>query len=925
MPLLTPSGNQFSLHKLVAMSTIMSPTHTAHFRPLVQAGGGDAVSEVPAQQLYLSHGVQGHLGRVYDALRGAEPTLSRAKFETWLTAVQEQPIANLDAEDYKLEQFLETVYYHRGFEAVKDVVGAEKDLTKPLSNYYISSSHNTYLSGNQLMSRSTTDAYKNVLIRGCRCIEIDVHNGEAPDNKSNDNLSPTISNSSQSPHRTEHKRHYSGSVLSSRAAAALVKADEKYEAVKRILAEKTGIGRDSPSQDERGRKATSGSLEVGNSMPRTSSVRSTKDGEPLVLHGWTLTAPVGFRAVCKAIREAAFVSSKLPLIVSLEVHADLDQQEVMVEIMKEEWKGLLVDVPHEGCDPEQRLPRLEELMEKILIKVKKAVADKQDPPPAPSTLAPTSSKDSDSISGSEDERSAGKKKVKICENLSDLAIYTHSEHFVSFEVKSATKPSHIYSIGEKDIQELHETQRHRMFTHNRNFFMRAYPGAFRIDSSNVDPSEFWRKGVQMVALNWQKLDEGMMLNEGMFAGEHGWVLKPPGYRSDTVEPIEFKTLDLKITVLAGQHIPLPEDQVEKSFHPYVRCELHVEKEQEGSEPLPSEDRKRKTAYQKGDHPDFGEQGCVLQFPTVKKVVEELSFVSRSGQQSAGALPLFHLLLVSAQRPVAVAVADACRELIVLHPRHLIGSLGVKRVSAAEETFSTQFKIEDARYARDDLAAWACIRLDRLQQGYRFVYLIDAKGQPTPGLLLVKIEKKIVPAYATEAESLDRTVSAIVEAEVEARDEHQLPENERNVEIRLEPGLEQPEVQDPKTAQAQVEGIKLKEATAGLANSEGSMQSEVEAVKIRETKIEDEPFEMSKAEPSMVDNTNLNQPIIGQPNIEKPILELPQLELPELELPHLEQPISANSKPVLSNLDQPLADDLSLASTLDNPNLEKPNP
>ncbi|CAL3970972.1 hypothetical protein PZA11_007352 [Diplocarpon coronariae] len=863
MPLLTPSGNQFSLHKLVAMSTIMSPTHTAHFRPLVQAGGGDAVSEVPAQQLYLSHGVQGHLGRVYDALRGAEPTLSRAKFETWLTAVQEQPIANLDAEDYKLEQFLETVYYHRGFEAVKDVVGAEKDLTKPLSNYYISSSHNTYLSGNQLMSRSTTDAYKNVLIRGCRCIEIDVHNGEAPDNKSNDNLSPTISNSSQSPHRTEHKRHYSGSVLSSRAAAALVKADEKYEAVKRILAEKTGIGRDSPSQDERGRKATSGSLEVGNSMPRTSSVRSTKDGEPLVLHGWTLTAPVGFRAVCKAIREAAFVSSKLPLIVSLEVHADLDQQEVMVEIMKEEWKGLLVDVPHEGCDPEQRLPRLEELMEKILIKVKKAVADKQDPPPAPSTLAPTSSKDSDSISGSEDERSAGKKKVKICENLSDLAIYTHSEHFVSFEVKSATKPSHIYSIGEKDIQELHETQRHRMFTHNRNFFMRAYPGAFRIDSSNVDPSEFWRKGVQMVALNWQKLDEGMMLNEGMFAGEHGWVLKPPGYRSDTVEPIEFKTLDLKITVLAGQHIPLPEDQVEKSFHPYVRCELHVEKEQEGSEPLPSEDRKRKTAYQKGDHPDFGEQGCVLQFPTVKKVVEELSFV--------------------------------------------------------------RFKIEDARYARDDLAAWACIRLDRLQQGYRFVYLIDAKGQPTPGLLLVKIEKKIVPAYATEAESLDRTVSAIVEAEVEARDEHQLPENERNVEIRLEPGLEQPEVQDPKTAQAQVEGIKLKEATAGLANSEGSMQSEVEAVKIRETKIEDEPFEMSKAEPSMVDNTNLNQPIIGQPNIEKPILELPQLELPELELPHLEQPISANSKPVLSNLDQPLADDLSLASTLDNPNLEKPNP
>lgn len=55
---------------------------------------------------------------------------------------------------------------------------------------------------------------------------------------------------------------------------------------------------------------------------------------------------------------------------------------------------------------------------------------------------------------------------------------------------------------------------------------------------------------------------------------------------------------------------------------------------------------------------------------------------------------------------------------------------------------TRFKIEDARYADDKLAAWACIRLDRLQQGYRFIHLLDAKGAATPGLLLVKIEKKV---------------------------------------------------------------------------------------------------------------------------------------------------------------------------------------
>jgi phosphatidylinositol phospholipase C, delta len=56
----------------------------------------------------------------------------------------------------------------------------------------------------------------------------------------------------------------------------------------------------------------------------------------------------------------------------------------------------------------------------------------------------------------------------------------------------------------------------------------------------------------------------------------------------------------------------------------------------------------------------------------------------------------------------------------------------------------RFKVEDAKYAMDSACAWACIRLDRLQQGYRFVHLMDMKGQPTDGLLFVKIEKSLKP-------------------------------------------------------------------------------------------------------------------------------------------------------------------------------------
>lgn len=425
-----------------------------------------------------------------------------------------------------------------------------------------------------------------------------------------------------------------------------------------------------------------------------------------------------FREVCKAIGHSAFRASTLPVIVSLEVHCSLEQQEVMVDIMEDAWQGHLVDITGQSYDDIKRLPSPDSLRNKILIKVKWTSSSSTETND-PNEIAETRTNTSNQSDGTTASIQAQQKKAsKILDRLSKLGVYTRAYSFKHFSQPEAKIPTHVFSIDENKLGHLHAHPEHGpdMFSHNRNYLVRIYPSGLRINSSNIDPAFSWRQGAQMVALNWQSLDKGMMLNEGMFAGEEGYVLKPEGFRSDNVasryQPVR-RHLNLTIRLIAGQNIPVPLDKdLDYASHmsPKVKFQLHVD-----------------------THGPPGQGKTDFDDDTMN-TTSKYALTSRDRKQSAG----------EDKDEEERKLKRKSRTSKSANPDYANTEMSWTGVPDVVEQLSfLRCKVEDDRMmARDELVAWTCIRLDRLKTGYRMLHLLDAEGEVSDGVLLVYIEKDV---------------------------------------------------------------------------------------------------------------------------------------------------------------------------------------